>query len=141
MFGSSDLFTSVDFSNWQPLGNVATERMFEACNGVQTISFPASGFAFASQARFTFRSCPSLTEIINLGNVDITACTNISVFADASTLTTSNYDSILNGWASQSVQSGLSTDFGGSQYSLAGASARNTLVTTFSWTILDGGAE
>jgi hypothetical protein len=51
-----------------------------------------------------------------------------------------NYDNILNGWASQSLQYSVPFDAGYSQYSIAGLSARNdTLIGVYGWSINDGG--
>ena len=61
-------------------------------------------------------------------------------FMHSCTLSTSNYDSTLGGWSSQSVQNGVSIHFGNSQYSTAtGLAYRNALVAS-GWTITDGGA-
>jgi hypothetical protein len=54
-------------------------------------------------------------------------------------ISTSLYDSILNSWASQSVQHGVTFSGGYSQYSCAGQSARDTLINTYGWIITDGG--
>ena len=56
------------------------------------------------------------------------------------TLSTTNYDALLNGWASHSVQSGVTFDGGKSRYSSASVTARNTtLIANNGWTITDGG--
>ena len=67
--------------------------------------------------------------------------TNATNFMNgASGLSTTNYDSTLGGWSSQSVQNGVNINFGGSQYSTAtGLAYRNALVSA-GWTITDGGA-
>jgi len=65
-------------------------------------------------------------------------------------LSTQNYDSILVDWEAYlqiSFPSGtgytptISIDFGGSKYTLgsAAATARQSLITNFGWTIVDGG--
>lgn len=63
-----------------------------------------------------------------------------SLFKDSG-LSTANYDATLIGWAAQSITNTVSTDFGNSQFTLGGAAeaARNTLVSTYGWTIVDGG--
>ncbi len=55
------------------------------------------------------------------------------------TLSSTNYDSLLTGWAAQSVQHTVSFDAGSSKYASAAATARATLVNTDGWTITDGG--
>ena len=78
---------------------------------------------------------------INLSNWTVTGITNATDFmANASGLSTTNYDSTLSGWHSQAVQNGVNIHFGSSQYSTAtGLAYRNALVAS-GWTITDGGA-
>ena len=75
------------------------------------------------------------------------ACLNI--FLSNGQLSTSNYDALLVKWASQASSIGASTngnllgvDLGTSTYTAGGtaATARNTLVNTYGWSITDGGA-
>ena len=73
---------------------------------------------------------------------DIFLCdpTNTGCFY-ISGLNSTNYDSLLNGWASygSSLQNGLTADFGSSKYSPAAAASRTYLTGTKGWTITDGG--
>jgi hypothetical protein len=58
------------------------------------------------------------------------------------TISTVNYDGTLVGWAALSTpNNGVPISFGSSKYTNGGASlaARNTLTTTYSWIITDGG--
>ena len=58
------------------------------------------------------------------------------------TISTVNYDGTLIGWAALSTPStGVPISFGSSQYTNSGAAlaARNTLTTTYTWNITDGG--
>ncbi|MFX1239434.1 MAG: hypothetical protein ACFE8P_17165, partial [Promethearchaeota archaeon] len=67
--------------------------------------------------------------------------TMTNMFFDA-TLTTANYDSLLIGWARlTSLQNDVSFHAGGSRYTPDGLAeaARNDLISTYSWTITDGG--
>ncbi len=61
-------------------------------------------------------------------------------FLDSAALSPSNYDAILTNWESGPVRSGLTVDFGDSQYS-AGApvEARQRLIDNAGWTISDAG--
>ena len=77
----------------------------------------------------------------SLANWDITAITLAGSMFSSSGLSTANYDATLIGWAAQSITNAVTVDFGNSQYTLGGAAeaARNTLVSTYGWTITDGG--
>jgi hypothetical protein len=50
-------------------------------------------------------------------------------------ISVTNYDSILNGWASQPVQNNVTLGANGLVYSTAGQVGRNSLTSTYSWTI------
>jgi surface protein len=58
---------------------------------------------------------------------------------DPSTLSSSNLDSIYNGWSTSSPQTGLNIDFGSANYTTAGQAGRDILTGTYGWTITDGG--
>ena len=76
-----------------------------------------------------------------LDNWDIGNVTNFGFFGNGITMTTVNYDALLVSWEGQAPNPGLSPVFGNSQYSLgsAAATARASLVSTYRWTITDGG--
>jgi hypothetical protein len=57
------------------------------------------------------------------------------------TLSTTNYDALLNGWAAITVQNNVSFSGGHSIYSTTAETARSSLINTYGWTITDGGAE
>ena len=90
-----------------------------------------------------FSNCSSLKA--DLSGLDIASVTNFTNFANDTQIndtgTTTNYDNTLISWAAQTPVSGLNVHFGTAQYSLGGAAeaARTTLVTTYLWTITDGG--
>ena len=50
---------------------------------------------------------------------DITSVTNVETMFNNVTLSTPNYDSMLNGWNAQALQSGLTFEGGNSTYCLA----------------------
>ena len=79
-----------------------------------------------------------------LGSWDISSLTNCSLMFTDVTLSSLNYDNLLNGWASldageTQIPTGLTLEAGGSQYTTAGQAARNSLEVTYSWQINDGG--
>jgi len=55
-------------------------------------------------------------------------------------LSTANYDSLLIGWDAQTLQNNVQFDGGFSKYSAgAAATARANIISTYNWTISDGG--
>jgi surface protein len=73
----------------------------------------------------------------NLGNWNPFALTSAAGMFDGITLSTANYDALLNAWSGKTLLSGVTFSGGNSQYCAAGA--RATLIGTFGWLISDGG--
>jgi len=152
------------FKNWDTSNITRPESMFRAA---RLFNQNISSWDFSSATRFdnmffdarTFNqpigswNTSNVTQINNmfrnnqsafdqsLANWDITAITLAGSMFSSSGLSTANYDATLIGWAAQSITNAVSIDFGSSQYTLGGAAeaARNTLVSTYGWTIVDGG--
>jgi uncharacterized repeat protein (TIGR02543 family) len=78
----------------------------------------------------------------DIGSWDISNVTDMESMLYGITLSTSNYSSILIGWAAlPSLQSGVNFHGGNSKYNASAVAARETLVNTYGWTITDGGLE
>jgi surface protein len=75
----------------------------------------------------------------NIGKWDIKNVIKMDNMFSGITISTLNYDALLNSWNSQNVKNGLAFDGGNSKYSSASASARQNLITKYGWTITDGG--
>ena len=74
----------------------------------------------------------------NLGTWDVTSLTSaVEMFTDA-TLSTVNYDALLKGWGAQALQSGVVFVAGTNTY-CTGEAARENMITTYNWSITDGG--
>ena len=89
--------------------------------------------------KYCFERCFDLDQ--SFASWDMTSATDVGRMFKTCTLSTANYDATLIGWASQSLNSGLSVHFGFSRYTAGGdaEAARNTLINTYGWTIVDGG--
>jgi hypothetical protein len=74
----------------------------------------------------------------HLGGWNVANVTNTEGMLSYSGMSATNYDNTLIGWASQAVQHGVLLEAYNLQY-CAGASARNTLITTKGWTIAGDG--
>ncbi|MCY3414927.1 MAG: BspA family leucine-rich repeat surface protein [Candidatus Heimdallarchaeota archaeon] len=75
----------------------------------------------------------------DISNWNISSVTLLFYFLEDVTLSTTNYDNLLNAWASLSLQNGVTFEGGGSVYSYLSVKARQTIVDTYGWTITDGG--
>ena len=78
----------------------------------------------------------------NLGDWNVENVSDMKQMFRSATLSTSNYDSLLIGWNSQNLQSGIQFHGGNSTYCLAGL-ARDTLTNILydNWSITDGGED
>ena len=76
----------------------------------------------------------------DIGNWNVSSVTNMESMFQNATLSTANYDALLNGWAPQVLQNGVPFSGGSSQYSCSGFLARQSLIVTYGWNITDGGA-
>jgi surface protein len=69
----------------------------------------------------------------NLGTWDISMVTILESMLDYTALSVTNYNSILNGWAAETVQSGLVFAGYGLVYSPTGETGHSTLAASYSW--------
>ena len=76
----------------------------------------------------------------DLSNWDIGAVTNMTNMFTGVTLSTANYDSILDSWSKQVVQSNVTFSGGNSKYCDLGEAGKAILVGK-GWTITDGGKD
>jgi surface protein len=73
----------------------------------------------------------------NLGNWDVANVTFMTSMFKQHGLSSANYDSLLIGWSTQTLQNNVTLDAGTSEYCVD--SARQSIIDTFNWVILDGG--
>jgi hypothetical protein len=137
---ANPLFTGIDYSsvtNFQGYSRGASAGARSQFDNVGVASYDMSA---ATKIRNMFRY-GTLDQ--DLSGWDVTSVTDALNFMEGSSgLSTANYDALLIGWAAQSVQTGVTIHFGGSQFTSGGAAeaAKTTLQTTYSWIITDGGS-
>ena len=90
--------------------------------------------------RATFWDVPSITNI-DFASWNITGLISASLMFLNTGISTADYDALLTSWGGQNAPSNITFDAGSSQYTAngAGESGRSTLITTYGWTINDGG--
>ena len=156
----------VEIMEWGPLRFVSDDtNLFKGCSNL-TLS-TTSNPPFNADAAGMFQDCSSLTgtggDILNwdvgsvtgmdfmlagctsldadLSNWDVSAVKSAEGFMSGAGLSTENYNRILSGWSSQSVQSGVNISFGDVKYSPSSESFRGVLTSPETgWNITDGGS-
>ncbi len=75
----------------------------------------------------------------DIGSWKVDKVTNMSDMFINVTLSTINYDALLNGWSALTLQPNLTFSGGNSKYSCNGEAARKSIKDNYSWGITDGG--
>jgi surface protein len=76
----------------------------------------------------------------DIGSWDVEEVTDAEGMFHNATLSTQNYDALLDGWDAQSLQSGVTFHGGNSTY-CAGETARSHMIASDGWFISDGGKD
>jgi surface protein len=136
MFSGASSFNQ-DLSSWDVTNVNNMSRMFR-----NTVSFNKDisswNVSNVNDMSFMFAYASSFDK--NIGDWNISNVNIINGMFEEITLSTENYEGILNGWASLgSLQNNMNFDGGNSQY--CDASGRDILTNTYNWTISDGTQE
>ena len=139
MFLSASTFNQ-NISGWSTNNVVNMSDMFNAATGFNYNIGNWNTSNVTNMIR-TFQNATSFDQ--DIGNWIITGVTNFTSFMRDKTnanYSTTNYDALLNGWALQSVKSGISINFGTIKRTAASTASRTILTSApNNWTITDGG--
>jgi surface protein len=121
-------------------GNISCTNMFKNSTAIipditgwNTIGFQSMSSMFNNNS--TINQDLSSWDITNLTSLD-------NFMLGVTTLSTANYDAILIGWEAQAPPTSIIAGFGTTQYTKApsaAATAHASLLSTYGWTITDGG--
>ena len=138
MFNRATKMANVYIGSWD-VSNVTSFNTF--CNPLIMTNSGLENWNISNASNFSQFNAYGQTDISLANWTPINMTTASAFMLNNSTMSTSNYDATLISWASQTLQSNVSINFGNIQYTLGGAAeaARNTLINTYSWTITDGG--
>lgn len=153
----------VSVEQWGGIQWSSMEAAFAGCDNLVINATDVPDLSMVSSLKLMFYGAASLTG--GVSNWDVSNVTNMqSLFANAVSfdddltnwdvsnvgimtfmlggvdLSQTNYDNLLTGWNNlPSLQNGVSFDAGNSTYCTADA-ARNDIISTYGWTIDDGGS-
>lgn len=125
-----------DLSGWNVSSAVTMNSMF---NGVPQFNFDIADWDVSNVTSMTFMFANNDTIDVDVSGWDISNAQNVNNMFAYSTLSTERYDSLLVGWSQLNLNSDLTFNAGDSHYSDAGATARQSIIDNFGWTINDGG--
>jgi surface protein len=135
IFGGATEFNG-DISNWDVSNVTNMQAMFRtatAFNG-DISSWDVSSVI---NMKVMFFGATAFNQ--DIGGWDVSGVTDMTTMFVGVTLSSVNYDALLNGWAPQVLQNGVTFSGGNSQYSCSGFLARQSIIDTYSWNITDGG--
>jgi surface protein len=129
-------------SGWNVSNVTNMSSMFEST----VFNQPLSGWNVSNVTNMSSMFGCNIAETLfnqDIGNWNISGVTNFTdfmVYKTPATFSTSNLNSIYNGWSTKNPHIGLSIDFGSINYTTSISQAgKDTLDNTYSWTIIDGG--
>jgi len=137
MFGSAYKFNQ-SINNWDVSNVTNMESMFSY---TKEFNQPIDNWDVSNVTNMgaMFRNTDSFNQ--NISNWDVSKVKSMRRMFYAGKLSTNNYDSLLNGWSALPLQSSVKFGAGDTKYSSAAVTARNKLISDFSWTINDGGLQ
>ena len=114
--------------------------MFKGCTNMTSLTTSTWDTSTVLDFGGMFENCTSLD--VSFADWDISSALGFTDFLTNGELSTANYDATLIAWEAQAPPTGLTADFGTSIYTEGGTggTARASLISTYSWTINDGGA-
>ena len=128
-----------DIGSWDVSSVINMEQMF---NGAPAFNQDISSWNVSNvnNMAYMFYGITSFNQ--NIGSWDVSSVTNMLNMFKYVTISTANYNALLEGWSALTLQNGVHFHGGNSKYSAgAPAIAREDIISTYSWSITDGGEE
>jgi surface protein len=138
VFSGAEAFDQ-DLADWDVSGVTTMYRMFY---GAAAFNRDIGGWDVSNvtDMQHMFDGAAAFDQ--DLGAWNVSKVTDMLGMFSGVTLSTANYDSLLQGWSQLSLESEVSFDAGESKYSSDAAAARATLTEApNNWVISDGGQE
>lgn len=145
MFDTCSGLSTIPVGSWNTSKVTNMASMFRSCGALTSLNVTNWNTSLVTTMADMFSGCTVLGTVdISPWNIgSLVSATNFMTNANTA-LNTSEYDQTLIAWASGTQgtpKTGVTITFGTVKYTAGGAAqtARNTLTTTYTWTINDGG--
>lgn len=126
-----------DTSGWNTSAVIDMSRMFYQASAANP---DVSGWNTSEVTEMWYMFYQAYAFDRDIGQWNVSSVTNATEMFTDVTLSTPNYESLLNGWASQNLQPGVTFNGGSSTYcSDAAATSRTKMINSDGWIITDGG--
>ena len=136
MFRGDSAFNQ-DIGNWNTSGVTDMSSMFESASAFNQ-DIGEWNTANVTDMSSMFYNASAFNQ--NIGAWNVGALTDAPTMLSGVTLSTANYDALLQGWNAQPLQSGVYFHGGNSQYCAGAAARAGMMAAPNSWVITDGGA-
>ena len=135
MFLDADSFNK-DLSNWD-VSSVTSMALMFYNTGTFNQDINRWDVSNVINMRFMFASATSFNQ--NIDSWNVSNVMNMEGMFDGVTLSIVNYDALLSGWSSLPLKNNVSFSAGNSQHSSASQGAKDVLLNSYNWQIIDGG--
>ncbi len=136
---SGDKSKVIAIEQWGNISWMSMADAFYGCSNMVVNATDAPDLSQVTSLANMFKECTQVD--FSLGNWNVSTITNMSGMFTGATLSSSNYDTTLNQWSPQNLQSNVTFDAGNSTYCIAYQSHNFITHPTEgnNWTIIDGG--
>ncbi|MFO0180688.1 MAG: VCBS domain-containing protein, partial [bacterium] len=132
MLYDADAFNH-DLNNWNTTATTSMSYMF-SMNDMFNRNIASWNTQNVTNMSLMFNGATSFNQ--NIGSWNVANVTTMANMLNSSGIKANNYDSILTGWAAQTVKANVTLGASGLKYSSVGQTGRTTLVSSpYTWTI------
>jgi len=136
MFSGADSFNG-DIGNWDVSNVIDMSHMFY---GASTFNQDIGKWDVSNVLKMDSMLQFTTSFDQDIGKWDVSKVLNMSSMLYGVTLSTENYDALLEGWSNLTLRTGITFNGGNSKY-CNGEAARQKIIDDFGWNITDGGRD